>query len=62
MEVRCGCGNTIEYSYDELGCVECGQACCPACGVFLESVVYCAHCAGVRVPAPSGQGGRPAIT
>jgi hypothetical protein len=62
MEARCGCGSTIEYSYDQLGCVECGQACCPACGVFLESVTLCARCGGARLEAPSGPSGRPAVT
>ena len=41
----CGCGSEGRYSF-ELGCVECGTACCPRCAVTLESVSYCARCAG----------------
>jgi len=45
MEQRCRCGNPFVYAFDELGCIQCGRACCPACGVSLESVMYCAECA-----------------
>ncbi|HEV8440962.1 MAG TPA: hypothetical protein VGT40_22985 [Methylomirabilota bacterium] len=62
MQATCGCGNPIAYPYDELGCIECGQACCPACGVFLESVTYCARCARGLLEAPTPPGGRPATT
>jgi hypothetical protein len=46
MERRCSCGGRIERPTDALGCIECGWACCPACAVPLESVAYCASCAG----------------
>jgi len=46
METRCRCGNPILYPFYQLGCLECGAACCPACAVSLESAPYCARCAG----------------
>ena len=45
MEQRCRCGNPFAHAFDELGCIQCGQPCCPACGVSLESVMSCAECA-----------------
>lgn len=45
MSSWCHCGHAIAYPLDDLGCIECGQACCHACGVSLESVTYCAKCA-----------------
>lgn len=47
MEQRCECGRPIAHPHGELGCIECGRACCQACGVALESALYCAPCAGV---------------
>jgi hypothetical protein len=52
METLCRCGRALAHSFDELGCLECGRACCPACGVFLESVTYCAQCASVLLETP----------
>ncbi len=57
MESRCRCGNPIVHAFDELGCIECGQACCPACGVSLESVTYCARCARAFLEFPCGSPG-----
>jgi hypothetical protein len=54
MESRCRCGNPIAHPFDDLGCIECGQACCRACGVSLESVTYCAPCAGAVLEVPCG--------
>lgn len=41
----CDCGTPILRASDDLGCLECGQPCCPVCAYILESVVYCAFCA-----------------
>ena len=46
MNARCACGNPITHSHGELGCIQCGQPCCHACGALLESVMYCDRCAG----------------
>lgn len=63
MQSSCACGNPIGHEYDELGCIECGQLCCPDCAVFLESVTYCARCARALVQAPIvPPGGPPATT
>ncbi len=45
MNRTCQCGNPVGLPDEELGCIECGRACCPACAVALESVWYCAPCA-----------------
>jgi hypothetical protein len=45
LTVRCGCGAAIRYHTEDLGCVECGKACCPACVFVSEGAVYCADCA-----------------
>jgi hypothetical protein len=54
MEDRCHCGNPIAYPFDQLGCIQCGQACCPACGVSLESAMYCAGCANALMDVVRG--------
>jgi hypothetical protein len=41
----CDCGMPILRASDDLGCLECGEPCCPVCAYVLESVVYCAFCA-----------------
>jgi len=38
---------------DELGCIECGRACCRACGILLESAVYCSVCARALMEVPA---------
>jgi len=63
MKSWCHCGNPIVDPFDDLGCIQCGRACCPLCGVSLESVIYCASCANalLEVPSiqPAWQGGTP---
>jgi hypothetical protein len=54
MSLRCRCGAPVPYAFEQLGCIECGQPCCPACAFFLESVWYCARCAGALLEAPDG--------
>ena len=54
IERRCRCGKPIARSTDDLGCIECGQSCCSACGISLESVVYCAPCARTLLELPYG--------
>lgn len=46
MTLRCCCGAPVPYAFEQLGCVECGQDCCQVCAICLESVWYCARCAG----------------
>jgi len=43
---NCECGNQVQYSFQSLGCQDCGGAVCPKCAVPLESVSYCRSCAG----------------
>ncbi|HXJ80922.1 MAG TPA: hypothetical protein VMS64_19870 [Candidatus Methylomirabilis sp.] len=52
MTSRCRCGSPIEHSYDHLGCIQCGAACCPACSYELESANYCANCAEALLDLP----------
>jgi hypothetical protein len=57
MDTRCGCGEGAG-PYD-LGCLECGAGCCPACAVSLESTTYCLRCAMTllgAVPAAAPEG------
>jgi hypothetical protein len=42
---KCVCGNPITHAHGALGCIQCGQPCCHACGASLESVMYCDRCA-----------------
>ena len=46
MYGSCECGTDLQYAFHQLGCLECGAPCCPACAVHLESVSYCRGCAG----------------
>ena len=39
------CGHPIDSYLDDLGCIECGASCCPACSYSPEDVVHCAECA-----------------
>jgi hypothetical protein len=45
------CGRRVEHSFQQLGCVECGQPCCPTCAISLESATYCRDCAGAVLDA-----------
>jgi hypothetical protein len=42
---NCGCSTESGQASYDLGCIDCGTACCPACAVHLESVTYCRSCA-----------------
>jgi hypothetical protein len=53
METLCRCSKPILHADDKLGCIQCGRACCRACGVALESVIYCALCAAALLGAPA---------
>ena len=33
----CGCANIVGQAFYDLGCIDCGTACCPSCAVPLES-------------------------
>ena len=46
VTVRCGWGFVLAYPIENLGCIECGEPCCPACAFVSEGAVYCAACAG----------------
>lgn len=52
--MSCGCSTDARY---ELGCMDCGAPCCPACAVHLESVTYCQGCAGTLLGAPTVRAG-----
>jgi len=52
MEAQCRCGAEIRFSFDRLGCIECGAACCPSCSYQLESTNYCARCAEALLELP----------
>jgi uncharacterized protein (UPF0212 family) len=54
MMGRCRCGAQVQYTFDHLGCIECGMACCPACSHELESAYYCSNCAEVLLELPWG--------
>ncbi len=58
MDGKCSCGTKVEYESQQLGCIECGVPCCPACAVSLESASYCRGCArsllGVTVITAGG--------
>jgi len=45
MGAQCRCGTDVEFSFNHLGCIACGAACCPACSYELESTTYCPACA-----------------
>lgn len=45
VTIRCHCGYVIRYPNENLGCIECGEPCCPACAFSSEGVVYCSTCA-----------------
>ena len=45
MGATCRCGTEVRFTFDHLGCIACGAACCPACSYELESTAYCANCA-----------------
>ena len=48
----CVCGMPLSHVVEELGCIQCGRACCLACGVSLESVTYCPACATALMDLP----------
>ena len=52
METRCRCGSEVHFAFEQLGCIECGAACCPGCSYELESTHYCARCAATRLDLP----------
>jgi len=62
VTLRCHCGFVIRYGNENLGCIDCGEPCCPACAFMSEGVVYCASCAqkafglGSRVNTDEGWG------
>jgi hypothetical protein len=43
--MTCDCGGPIDHSFHHLGCVDCGQPCCPSCAIAIESATYCRDCA-----------------
>lgn len=59
MERRCLCGNPVRHAFDDLACLDCGAACCPACAIHLESAVYCRRCAGALLDAGTVRAGGP---
>jgi hypothetical protein len=41
---ECRCGAALPAAEAAWGCTECGGDCCPECGFWLESTVYCPGC------------------
>jgi hypothetical protein len=62
METRCRCGTEVRYTFDHLGCIQCGAACCPACSYELESASYCPNCAEALLDLPWAAAANPART
>ena len=52
MRARCRYRTEVQYTYDHLGCIQCGAACCPACSYELESAHYCSSCAEALLDLP----------
>jgi hypothetical protein len=52
MGGRCRCGTEVKFTFNHLGCIECGAACCPACSYQLESTNYCSACAETLLELP----------
>ncbi|MBI3003051.1 MAG: hypothetical protein HYY54_05440 [candidate division NC10 bacterium] len=46
MRGRCQCGGAIAFAHEDLGCLQCGEACCPACAFRPEGHVFCPACTG----------------
>jgi hypothetical protein len=46
MRGRCTCGGAIAFAHEDLGCLQCGEACCPACAFRPEGRVFCPTCTG----------------
>ena len=59
MESGCHCGNEVVQAFYDLGCLDCGASCCPACAIQLESAVYCRRCAGALLGAGAIRSGGP---
>lgn len=59
MNARCQCGVEIKHPFERLGCVECGDACCPTCAIPLESATYCRACAASLLDAAPTPAARP---
>ena len=52
MATRCRCGSSVQHTYEHLGCIQCGAACCPVCSYELESANYCSSCAEALLDLP----------
>jgi len=52
MEAQCRCGAEYRFSFDQLGCIECGASCCLECSYQLESANYCSRCAEALLELP----------
>ena len=52
MGGHCRCGSEVRFSFNHLGCIACGAACCPACSYQLESTNYCSVCAATLLELP----------
>ncbi len=52
MGSSCHCGSRTGHVAD-IGCLECGTACCPSCAVQLESASYCQACASALLGVPA---------
>lgn len=46
MRGRCQCGGAIAFPHEDLGCLQCGETCCPRCAFRPEGHVFCSACTG----------------
>lgn len=58
MRGRCQCGGAIAFAHEDLGCLQCGETCCPHCAFRPEGHVFCPACTGrilarLKDPIPS---------
>jgi hypothetical protein len=59
LDGRCHCGGEMRHAFDDLGCLDWGATCCPACAIHLESAVYCRRCAGALLGVEPIRSGGP---
>jgi len=48
--MTCECG-LLRETFSVERCQECGTACCPSCGLVIETQTYCRWCAALGATA-----------
>jgi len=59
MPGHCRCGSEVRNTFHSFACLECGDACCPACAISLESATYCLACAAALLESATVRPGPP---